>query len=96
MMGDVGGGFRFTCTFRVPAFSAALDTDNANWATGVPAALTTMSKLSETVPPLPSLAVTFTVRVPTSPDAGVPLKVRVAGAKVNQVGRALPSPFVAV
>ena len=35
MMGDAGGGFRFTCTFRVPAFSAALDVAAANCATGV-------------------------------------------------------------
>ena len=36
------------------------------------AAETTMSNSSLTDPPLPSLAVTFTVTVPTSPNAGVP------------------------
>ncbi len=47
-------------------------------------------KLSVTVPPLPSLAVTSMVIIPTSPSAGVPLKVRVTASKLSQAGNAPP------
>ena len=57
---------------------------------------TAMSKLSLTVPPLPSLAVTFTVTVPASVVSGVPEKVRVPASKLSQSGSALPSDLVAV
>ena len=60
------------------------------------AAATSMSKLSVTVPPLPSSAVIRTVTVPALPDCGVPAKVRLAWVKVSQVGSAEPSPWVAV
>ena len=56
-------------------------------------AATTTLKVSFTVPPLPSLATTSIVKVPTSPFAGVPPKVRVAGLKLNQAGNA-PPPFI--
>ncbi len=42
------------------------------------------------MPPLPSLAVTSMLRVPTSPLTGVPLKVRVKESKLSQVGKAPP------
>ena len=58
--------------------------------------VTVMSKSSLTVPPLPSLAFTFTDTVPTSAAAGVPAKVRVPGVKPSHVGSAMPSAFVAV
>ena len=57
---------------------------------------TWMWKSSVTVPPLPSSAVTLTVTVPVSPDWGVPEKVRVLAVKLSQVGKAVPSAFVAV
>ena len=53
---------------------------------------TTMLKVSETVPPLPSLAVTSIEIVPISEFDGVPLKVRVRGSKLSQAGNA-PPPF---
>ena len=58
------------------------------------AADTAMSKVSLTVPPLPSSAVTFTETVPAV--VGVPEKVRVPAVKLSQSGSALPSPLVAV
>ena len=58
--------------------------------------VTTMSKLSEAVPPLPSLAVTFTDSVPSSAAAGVPEKVRVAASKLSQFGNAESSDSNAV
>ena len=60
------------------------------------ATLTTMSKLSLTDSPLPSLAVTFTATVPTSAACGVPEKARVAALKVSHVGSAESSASVAV
>ena len=60
------------------------------------AALTVMVKVSETEPPLPSVAVTFTDSVPTLAAWGVPLKLRLPSVKLNQVGNALSSPCVAV
>ncbi len=48
------------------------------------------SKVSDTVPPRPSSAVTLTEIVPTSPLAGVPLNVRVASLNVNHAGNAPP------
>ena len=59
-------------------------------------AATAMSKLSLTVPPLPSSAVTFTDRVPMSAACGVPEKFWVSAAKVSQSGSAVPSLLVAV
>src|SRR3954454_21326497 len=43
-----------------------------------------------------SVAIAFTLTVPTSPDAGVPLKVRVVALKLNQPGSGEPSAAVAV
>ena len=60
------------------------------------AAETTMSKVSLTEPPLPSLAVTFTETVPTSAAGGVPENVRVAAAKLSHEGSAESSDWVAV
>ena len=57
--------------------------------------VTTMSKVSLTDPPLPSLAVTFTAIVPTSAVAGVPAKVRVLSVKASHVGSVVSSAFVA-
>ncbi len=51
---------------------------------------TTMSKVFATVPPLPSSAITSMDTVPTSPFAGVPLKVLVMESKFNHVGNAPP------
>ena len=53
-----------------------------------------MSKVSLTVPPLPSSAVTFTVTV--AAVVAVPEKVRVPAVKVSQEGSVVPSPLVAV
>ena len=53
---------------------------------------TTISNVSVTVPPLLSLAVTVIEIVPTSEFDGVPLKVRVVGLKISQVGNEAP-PF---
>ena len=57
---------------------------------------TTISKVSLTEPPLPSLAVTFTETVPTSAACGVPEKVRVPAAKLSHEGRGVLSDSVAV
>ena len=58
---------------------------------------TTILNSSLTDPPImPSLAVTFTVTVPTSAAAGVPEKRRVLSVKVSHVGSAMPSAFVAL
>ncbi|MCY1361852.1 hypothetical protein D9M68_257430 [compost metagenome] len=53
-------------------------------------AATTMLKVAETVPPWPSSAITWRLRVPASLSVGVPLKVRVAASKLSQAGRAPP------
>jgi len=45
--------------------------------------------------PAASVAVTLTEIVPTSPFAGVPVKVRVVASKLSQAGRALPFASVA-
>ena len=58
--------------------------------------LATMSKVSLTDPPLPSLAVTFTETVPTSASCGVPPKVRVVAVKVSHKGSVASSAFVAL
>ena len=58
--------------------------------------VTVMVKVSVAVALLPSVAVTFTSMAPTSPLAGVPLKVRVLVSKLSQLGKALPSDKVAV
>ena len=58
--------------------------------------LTTMSKMSLTEPPLPSLAVTFTETVSTSAACGVPENVRVAASKLSHAGSAESSDWVAV
>ena len=44
----------------------------------------------------PSEALTFTCKFPIFAVAGVPLKLRVVALNVNQVGKAVPSSFVAV
>ena len=58
--------------------------------------VTVMVKVSVAVALLPSVAVTFTSMAPTSPLAGVPLKVRVLASKLIQLGRALSLDRVAV
>ena len=59
-------------------------------------ALTSISKVSLTDPPLSSLAVTFTETVSTSAACGVPQKVRVEAVKVSHEGSAASSAFVAL
>ena len=61
--------------------------------TGGTGRVTTRLKVSVTVPPLPSSAVTSMLSVPTSAVTGVPLKVRVAASKLYQAGRAPPVNF---
>ena len=51
---------------------------------------TTISKVSVTVPPLPSLAITSIDTVPTKSLVGVPLNVRVPALKLNHAGNAPP------
>ena len=58
-------------------------------ATWLAAALTKMSKVSLTDPPLPSLAVTITETVPTFAACGVPEKVRVVAANISHAGSAV-------
>ena len=59
-------------------------------------ALATVSmKLPLACEPARSVTVTSMTIAPTSPLAGVPLKVRVAALKDSQPGRAVPSAFVA-
>ena len=61
------------------------------------AAAMTMSKVPLALSWPPSVSVTLTVMVPAGVLAGgVPLKVRVAGLKVSQLGSGLPSARVAV
>ena len=56
--------------------------------------LTAIVKVSETVTPLLSVAVTFTEMAPTSSFFGVPLNVRVSALNVSQEGN--PPPFASV
>ena len=56
---------------------------------------TTISKVSETEALEPSVAVTLTESVPTSPFAGAPENVRVAASNESQLGRAFPLGSVA-
>ena len=56
--------------------------------------LTTISKVSLTEPPLPSLAVTFTETV--SAAVGVPEKVRVAAVKLSHEGSGVSLASIAV
>ena len=63
---------------------------------GASLALPTASvKLPLACAPAPSVAVTLMSIAPTSPLAGMPLKVRVAALKDSQPGSAVPSAFVA-
>ena len=79
-----------------PVVSSSV-TVSADFDTVTPAAAeTTMSKVSLTEPPLPSLAVTFTETVPTSAAVGVPENMRVAAAKLSHEGSAVSSDWVAV
>ena len=78
-----------------PVVSSSV-TVSADVDTVTPAAETTMSKVSLTEPPWPSLAVTFTETVPTSAAVGVPENVRVAAAKLSHEGSAVSSDWVAV
>ena len=95
-MSAVGAGERFSVTFCVPESSSAVETAWAKVTVGVVApSLTVMLNSSDTVPPLPSSAVTLTVSVPASPLAGVPDKVRVPASKLSQDGRGESSPRVA-
>jgi len=57
--------------------------------------VTVSVNVSVAVALLPSVAVTLTLRAPTSPFEGVPLKVREEASKLNQLGRVLPSSSVA-
>ena len=57
--------------------------------------LTVSSKVSLTVPPLPSSAVTAILKIPTSSLVGVPLKVAVLALKLSQLGKGEPSARVA-
>ncbi len=57
---------------------------------------TAMSKVSLTVVTEPSVAVSLTFKLPTSPMSGVPEKVPVAALKLSKVGRAAPMARVAV
>jgi hypothetical protein len=50
---------------------------------------TVRTKLSLALAPLPSVAVTVIVALPTSALAGVPVKVRVAASKASQLGSVL-------
>ena len=56
---------------------------------------TVIVKISLTVAPALSVAVTLTFKFPTLSLVGVPLKVRVVELKVNQLGKALPFSNVA-
>ena len=51
---------------------------------------TAIAKISLTFAPALSVAVTLTFKLPTLSLVGVPLKVRVVGLKLNQLGKALP------
>jgi hypothetical protein len=53
------------------------------------------TKSSLTLAPAPSVAVTRTVTLPTSPFPGVPEKLRVVTSKLSQPGSAEPSASVA-
>ncbi|OGI42354.1 MAG: hypothetical protein A2150_08115 [Candidatus Muproteobacteria bacterium RBG_16_64_11] len=62
--------------------------------TGMPqssAGLTAIWKASLAPTPDSSVAVSTMLRLPMSPEPGVPLKVRVAELKLSQVGSAEPS-----
>ena len=52
---------------------------------------TTTAKLLLTLAPTRSVAVTFRVKLPTSPLSGVPLKLRVPASKLSHAGKAVPS-----
>ena len=56
---------------------------------------TVIVKISLTVAPAVSVAIALIFRFPTLSLVGVPLKVRVVGLKVNQLGKALPFSNVA-
>ena len=56
---------------------------------------TAITKISLTDAPALSVAATLTFKFPTLSLVGVPLKVRVVGLKVNQLGKALPFSKVA-
>ena len=80
-----------------PGISSVMAMDGGAVITGASlTALTTMSKVSLTLPPLPSLAITSMLNVPASALPGVPLKVRVAVSKLSQAGRAPPPASCAV
>ncbi len=80
-----------------PGISSVMAMDGGAVITGASlTALTTMSKVSLTLPPLPSLAITSMLSVPTLALPGVPLKVRVAASKLSQAGSAPPPASCAV
>ena len=60
------------------------------------ARLTSMSKVSLTVPPLLSSAVTLTDSVPALAASGVPAKVREEAVNISHPGSAVSSDCVAV
>ena len=82
---------------RSPGSSSKMAMDGGAVITGASlTALTTISKVSLTLPPLPSLAVTSMLSVPASALPGVPLKVRVTGSKLSHAGRRPPPASCAV
>jgi hypothetical protein len=77
------------------AFSSTLALDRVR-SSGASLVLAVASeKVSSTLPPCGSVAVTLTSRLPTSSLPGVPAKVRVAASKLSQAGSAEPSASVA-
>ena len=89
-------GLNVPMTVPPAAFSSTVFADSA-MSVGASLVLVTVSvKLSSTDRLPRSAALTLTLIVPTSPLAGVPLKVRVAALKLSQVGSALPSASVAL
>jgi len=84
-------------TVKLKALGSVTDCAAMAVAVGASLVLTTVSvKLLDALALLPSVAVTFTVMAPTSPLAGVPLKVRVATLKLSQPGSAEPLASVAL
>ena len=87
----------FAANWRLNAVPASASWSAIAFATvGALLAAATRSNVSLTVPPAPSLAVTFTVTVPASAACGVPEKVREEAVKVSHDGSAVSSSLVAV
>ena len=82
------GSENFSCSW-VPTRVMAL-------ITGPLVSLTVSTKVSLSLAPAGSVAVTRRERLAASTSAGVPEKVRVAGLNVSQAGSGVPSALVAV